>query len=134
MKTVKVVIEMAKDGHYSAYMPGDEVDYSVIGTGSSIEKAVADFNAGYEEMKAYCAEEGEPFEEAEFSFSYDIASFLSYYKDRLSLAGLQRVTGVAQGQLSHYLTGRSKPSKKTVEKMQTAIKSFAEELGRVHLV
>jgi transcriptional regulator with XRE-family HTH domain len=52
----------------------------------------------------------------------------------LSLAGLERITGVAQGQLSHYLTGRRNPSKKTVEKIQHSIHEFANELSQVKFV
>jgi transcriptional regulator with XRE-family HTH domain len=52
----------------------------------------------------------------------------------LSLAGLGRLTGVAQGQLSHYVTGRRKPSQKTVEKIERSLHEFAAELGRVQLI
>ena len=67
-----------------------------------------------------------------FDFSYDVASFLAYYSDKLSLAGLERITGVAQGQLSHYVTGRRQPSKKTVEKIQKALQNFGNELSHVN--
>jgi len=43
------------------------------------------------------------FVEAQFNFVYDTASFLAYYSKFLSLSGLQRITGVNQGQLSHYV-------------------------------
>lgn len=70
-KTVKVVIEKSGDGRYSAYMPDDEMDYSVIGTGETIDETIADFYAGYEEMKAYYKSNGDNFEEAAFSFCYE---------------------------------------------------------------
>ena len=61
-------------------------------------------------------ENGETLPEgAEFEFNYDVASFLSI-THRLTLAGLSRITGVSQGQLSHYVTGHRKPSARTVEK------------------
>lgn len=93
-----------------------------------------DFNSAYEDMKEYYAENGKKFEEVEFKFSYDIPSFLAYYSDKLSLAGLERITGVAQGQLSHYVTGRRNPSRKTVEKIQTALQAFGNELSRINFV
>lgn len=135
MKKVRVFIERASDGNYSAYMPDDDnLSYGLIGTGTTIDETKGDFYEAYKGMKKYYDEEGKNFEEATFEFSYDIPSFLSYYSDRLSLAGLQRITGVAQGQLSHYVTGRRKPSPKTVEKIQKSLQKFGEELSHVNFV
>lgn len=72
--------------------------------------------------------------EAEFSFSYDFSSFLAYYSKIFSLAGLSRLTGINQGQLSHYLTGRTTPSKKTIMKIQSAIHALSAELSQVNFV
>ena len=123
MKKVRVFIERASDGSYSAYMPDDNnLSYGIIGTGMS------------KGMKEHYADSGKYFEEVEFEFSYDIPSFLAYYSNRLSLAGLERITGVAQGQLSHYVTGRRRPSKKTIEKIQNALQNFGKELSHVNFV
>ena len=135
MKKVRVFIERSPDGSYSAYMPDDdELSYGIIGTGPTIEETTKDFNDAYVGMKEHYAQEGKLFEEVTFEFSYDIPSFLAYYSDRLSLAGLERITGVAQGQLSHYVTGRRNPSKKTAEKIQAALQLFGKELSNVHFV
>jgi transcriptional regulator with XRE-family HTH domain len=52
----------------------------------------------------------------------------------MSLAGLQNITGVGQGQLSHYLNGQRNPSKATTRKVNEAIHAFAEELSKVEIV
>ena len=135
MKKVRVFIERASDGSYSAYMPDDNnLSYGIIGTGMSIDETISDFHDAYKGMKEHYADSGKYFEEVEFEFSYDIPSFLAYYSNRLSLAGLERITGVAQGQLSHYVTGRRRPSKKTIEKIQTALQNFGKELSHVNFV
>ena len=135
MKRVRVFIERASDGNYSAYMPDDNnLSYGIIGTGMSIDKTISDFHDAYKGMKEHYADSGKYFEEVEFEFSYDIPSFLAYYSNRLSLAGLERITGVAQGQLSHYVTGRRRPSKKTIEKIQNALQNFGKELSHVNFV
>lgn len=135
MKKVRVFIERASDGSYSAYMPDDNnLSYGIIGTGTSIDETISDFHDAYEGMKKHYADSGKYFEEVEFEFSYDIPSFLAYYSNRLSLAGLERITGVAQGQLSHYVTGRRRPSKKTIEKIQNALQNFGKELSHVNFV
>jgi len=133
-KKVSAIIERAGDGTYSIYMDADGMDYLVTGTGKTVEEARQVFLGGYEDTKRYYAEEGKPFEEVSFEFKYDMASFLSYYSKVLSLAGLSRLTGINQQQLSHYLTGRRNPSAKTTEKMQAAIHSFAHDLGTVRFV
>lgn len=135
MKKVRVFIERASDGSYSAYMPDDNnLSYGIIGTGMSIDETISDFHDAYKGMKEHYADSGKYFEKVEFEFSYDIPSFLAYYSNRLSLAGLERITGVAQGQLSHYVTGRRRPSKKTIEKIQNALQNFGKELSHVNFV
>lgn len=134
MKKIKAIIERANDGNYSVYMDADDVSYLVTGTGATAEEAVKCFEDGYSDMKAFYTKKGMKFEELEFVYEYDMASFLSYYSKNFSLAGLSRLTGINQGQLSHYLTGRRKPSRVTVLKMQNSIHRFANELGRVNFV
>lgn len=86
---VKVFVEKAESG-YSAYMDDSPLDYGCIGEGVTVEAAIEDFCAAYEEMKAYYATKGMPFTEAEFEFYYDTASFLAEYAGIFSLAGLEK--------------------------------------------
>ncbi len=135
MKNIKVLVEMAPDGRYSCYMEnGDDLDYSIIGTGATVESAKQDFDDAYLGIKEHYQAKGKPFEDISYEFAFDVPSFLAYYKDRLSLAGLQRITGIAQGQLSHYVTGRRNPSKKTVAKIQAALNSFGATLSHLTLM
>lgn len=134
MKKVNAIIERAADGTYSIYMDDDSMDYLVTGTGNTVDEAMNTFKGGYEDTRRYYQEEGKKFEEVDFNFKYDMASFLSYYSKILSLAGLSRLTGINQQQLSHYVTGRRHPSPKTVEKMQEAIRRFGNDLSSVHFV
>lgn len=134
MRTVKAIIERASDGAYSAYMDADDISYLITGTGKTAEEAVDSFKTNYEDMKRYYAEEGKEFEEVDFDYKYDMASFLSYYCKAFSLAGLSRITGINQGQLSHYVTGHRTPSEKTKQKIQYSIKSFAKELSQVNFI
>lgn len=135
MKTVRVFIERGKDGSYGAYMPDDNnLSYGVIGDGATAADAVADFKSEYEDMKSFFKEQGKPFEEVNFAFSYDIPSFLVYYADILSYKGLAKLTGVSAAQLSQYISGYRNPSPKTTEKIQTALHAFGNELSQLQLV
>lgn len=134
MKKVKAIIERASDGNYSVYMDADNIGYLITGTGTSAEEAIKCFEGGYNDMKAFYAKKGLAFEELNFVYKYDMASFLSYYSKNFSLAGLSRLTGINQGQLSHYMTGHRKPSHMTIMKMQNSIHEFAGELSHVSFV
>lgn len=135
MKTVRVFIERGKDGTYGAYMPDDNnLPYGVIGEGETATAAIADFKAVYEDMKASFIEEGKPFKEVNFAFSYDLPSFLVYYADLISYKGLAKLTGVSAAQLSQYISGYRTPSPKTTEKIQTALHAFGQELSQLQLV
>lgn len=133
MRTITVYIERGKDGTYGAYVPED-MPYGIIGEGNSVLESIEDFKGGYEDMKEHYHLTNKEFEEFDFVFKYDIPSFIAYYCDRLSLAGISRITGVNQGQLSHYLTGRRRPSEKTAKKIQDALHAFGKEISEVNFV
>jgi len=134
MRKVNAIIERASDGNYSIYSDADDLSYVITGTGKTVEEAKKCFEDGYEDMRRYYAEEHKPFTEVEMVYQYDMASFLAYYTKAFSLAGLSRITGINQGQLSHYVTGHRVPSARTKEKMQKAIHAFAADLNAVRFI
>lgn len=135
MKEVRVFIERGKDGSFGAYMPDDNhLGWGVHGDGATANEAIDNFKAEYEDMKAFFAEEGKPFQEAKFIFSYDLPSFLVYYADLISYRGLAKLTGISPAQLSQYVSGYRSPSTKTTQKIQTALHSFGQELSQLQLV
>ena len=134
MKKVKAFIERSDDGMYSVYIADNPLNYGIHGTGKTAGEAIDDFRSAYTAMKAFHDSKGKKFVAADFNFSYDLPSFLSYYGKVLSLSGLERLTGVNQGQLSHYVTGRRKPSKKTTEKIERKLHEFADDLHQLKFI
>ena len=127
---MKVFIEPSEFG-FSAYMDDTPLNYSCLGEGKTINQTVNDFNMSYAGMKESFEEDGQVFEEIQYEFYIEPAAFLKEYGRVFSLAGLQRITGVNQTQLGHYLHGRRKPSKKTVERIRVGVQRFAHELSTV---
>ena len=127
MKYVRVFIEKSEYG-FSAYMEEAGLDYGLFGEGKNVEEAIDDFKKSYVGMREYFESVGKPFEEIEYEFFYDTASFLDEYCKAFSLAGLERISGVSQAQLGHYLHGRRKPSAKTIAKIQKGVEEFAHNL------
>lgn len=135
MRQVKVFIVREKDGSYSMY--ADEkapLNYGLVGEGQTVEEAVADWNGTYEAMKESYAEKGLNFVEAQFSFVYDVPSFLAYYSGLISFKGLAKLTGISAAQLSQYATGYRNPSPKTTAKIQEGLHALAKDLSQVALV
>ncbi len=130
-KKINVLIERGVDGTYSAFISDNDCEFGCIGEGNYVEESKNDFLLAVDEMKEAYAENNDQFPEVEFEFSYDMASFLNYYAYAFSLAGLARITGVNQGQLSHYVTGHRKPSKATIEKIERSLHDFANEISEV---
>ena len=136
MEIVKVFIERGNDGTYSVYvdLENKTLNYGIHGNGKTAIEAIQDFVSAYESMKEFYNQKDKDFVEAKFSYVYDVASFLAYYGSILSLAGMERLTGVNQGQLSHYVTGRRKPSKTTIAKIEKKLHEFGNELNQVQFI
>lgn len=131
-----VVITRANTNRYEVNLVNPELlDFGLFGEGHSVEDAIEDFNISVDEMREVHTDANKPFpEKLDFKFSYDTASFLEYYSEKLSLAGLGRLTGINRRQLSHYLTGHRRPSERTIKKIEKALNDFGKELSQVSFV
>ena len=133
MRTVIAIIETGPDHKFSIYSCGaDDLPYGVLGTGDTIAGAKMDFMLAYQEIKETFKDRNKAFEEVEFLFRYDIPSFLEEFAYAFTLAGLERITGINQKQLGHYISGYRRPSAKTVRKMEEGIHRFSEQLNMIH--
>lgn len=134
---VNVFIEKGLDGTFDVHF-GEQtkgLTFGLLGQGITVQEAIADFYNSRDEVKTHYTETGKPFpKDLDFVFKYDTASFITYYSHVFSLAGLGRLTGVAQGQLSHYVTGKRKPSPKTVLRIERSLHKLASELEQLQLI
>ncbi len=134
MKQVMAFIEQNREGFYSVYT-NEDFPFGFFGEGYTAQEAINDFKAVYAAMKSrYEKKHNVVLEDVEFTFKYDVNSFLSAYRGVLTLAGLQRLTGISQQQLSQYLNGTRHASPKTAERMQQSIQAFANQLRNVEFV
>jgi len=131
---VTVIIEQNSKGRYSAYISDERITFGLLGEGKTVEETIEDFQIGYNEMKETYQSAGKKMPELEFEFKYDTASFLAAFSNVLSLAGMSRLTGINQGLLSHYVTGRKKPAHKTVSKIRNSVHEFGKSLCQIDFV
>lgn len=129
MENITVIIERNNDGSFTA-VPQHKHKIGFIGMGKTVEETMTDLQNSYNEAKEMLPS----LPEMIFEYKFDTASFLQYINGKLNLADLQTITGINRHQLSHYATGKSRPSGKTVRKIQEGIIRFSEELHRVCLV
>lgn len=135
MRTVKVYIVRDSDGTFSLAMDDKaNLPYGLVGEGSTVAEAMAEWKRAYEDVRELFVTEGKVFVEADFSFVYDVPSLLHYYAGKLTYAGLEKLTGVSAAQLSQYANGYRNPSAKTTAKIQTALNTFGKELSQLQLV
>lgn len=132
MEKLKVTICKGNEG-FGAWienLPG------VYGQGDTVEEAKSSLKEGLELYKKYNKELPAILkrESNEWEYHLDIPSFLEYYSQIFSKSALEKITGINQKQFFHYASGRSRPRKNTVKKIDDAIRHFAEEISQVHLM
>lgn len=129
MEKTVVVIERNSDGSFTA-IPHHAHKIGFIGMGKTVAETIDDLQNSYNEAKQMLPS----LPEMEFEFQFDTASFLQYINGKLNLADLQTITGINRHQLSHYATGKSRPTAKTVERIQEGILRFSQELSQIRLI
>ncbi len=134
---IEVLIQK-DDNRYELVINPDKdynLSFGLFGEGATVDEAIKDFYISKEEIEELYADEGREFpKDLEFSFKYDLPSFLQYYSKFFSYASLELLTGVNQAQLSQYVQGYRNPSKKTSQKIENALHNFAKELNQVQFV
>ena len=130
MKKVDITINIAKDGFYSAYCNDHP---ALFGSGNSPESARQEL----EETLRLTKETGKDRaiiypdwldEEYEFIVHWDVRTMLEYYSGIITPTALGRLSGIHPKQLWAYQHGISKPRKKQVAKIESALHKLGREL------
>lgn len=132
MEKIVMVIEKSKD-YFDAY--SDNCD-GIYAGGASIEDVKKNTSEAIEALKRNLPENRWPKQlkgEYEIEWKLDVPSFLEYYSNYMSLAGMQRATGINQKQLSNYLNHRAVPRRKQADRIMSGIHKFAAELMSITL-
>lgn len=132
---ITAIIELASDMSFSiSYERPEGLDFVLAAAGESVAAAKAEFFEMLEDYKREYEEKGKEWPSLHFSFRYDVASFLNFYGKVFSLAGIARLTGINQRQLSNYLNGHRNASPATTQKIAEAIHHLGRELQQMEFV
>ena len=132
MEKIIMIIEKSKD-FFDAY--SDNCD-DIYAAGDSVQAVKEDAMRAIEGIKRNLPEDRWPKQikgEFEIEWKFDVPSFLEYYGNYLSLAGLQRMTGINQKQLSNYLHHRAVPRQKQADRIINGLHNFAREILSITL-
>ena len=130
----KIIMLIGKSSDfYGAMSENCEVIYAA---GPDIEAVKADTYKAIEGIKRNLPEDRWPEQikgDFEIEWKFDVPSFLEYYSGFLSLAGMERMTGIHQKQLSNYLHHRAVPRQKQADRIIKGLHNFARELLSITL-
>jgi predicted RNase H-like HicB family nuclease len=131
MKTLKVIVCKANEG-VSAHLP--ELEGYVIAR-ESVAKLKKDLREGVQfHIDGLYEEERQPWMNGEYDFEYafrDIPSLVEAHNEFLNQSSLARITGINAGQMRQYAAGLKMPKKRTLQRIEYGLKSYARELQSV---
>lgn len=132
MEKIIMLIEKSKD----FYGASSENCDGIFAAGESIEAVKQDTYKAIEGIKNNLPEDRWPEQikgDFEIEWKFDVPSFLEYYSGFMSLAGMEKLTGINQKQLSNYLNHRAVPRKRQADRIINGIHNFARELLSITL-
>jgi len=129
----KLIIHLgASANHFGAFA---ENCYGIYGAGNTVQEAKENVLEG---LRLFVEQNRDNLPDIlknkyEIEYHFDTPSFLQYYSNIFAKPALERITGINQKQLVHYISGKRNPRKKTMEKMYSSIHRLADELNQVRL-
>lgn len=133
MNTIAAIIERAGDGTYSVYCENEIFS----GAGITIEEAKQDMLDQMRFYKETAIKEGFKYpafldEEYVITYSVDSLSLLKYYVGAgiLTLAGMEKISGINQKQLWAYMHG-TKPRKAQARRLGSGFRSLRDDLNSI---
>jgi len=131
MKAIIIKIEKGTDqyGAWAEGIPG------IYGAGDTVKEVKENILEAITLYKKYNEDIPEALKgNYEIKWEFDTASYLEYISVIFTKSGLEKITGINQKQLGHYSTGLKKPRKTQIEKIDTGIHKFMDDLMQIHLV
>ena len=133
MEKISAISERAKDGTYCVFCEKEIFS----GAGTTIDEAKQDMKDQMKFYKQTAIKEGFKYPafldgEYEFTYSIDSVSLLKYYVGAgiLSLAGLEKISGINQKQLWSYMHG-TKPRKAQARRLDSGFRTLCKDLNSI---
>ena len=131
MKKLKVIVCKAGNG-VSAHIEGVNGFVIARDTAYNLKKDLPDGLNFH--IEGLYEEEREPWMDSKYTFEYvfqDIPSLVEAYSGLLNQSSLARISGINTGQMRQYTAGIKRPTKKTLQRIESGLKTYAGELQSV---
>jgi predicted RNase H-like HicB family nuclease len=134
MRVLKVIISKAGKG-VSAHLP--DIDGFVIAR-DSLEKLKQDLPGGVAfHIEGLYEEERETWMDEPFTFEYlfqDIPTLIEGYNGLINQSSLARISGINESLMRQYVSGIKRPNRKVMERIESGLKKYADELRNISFV
>jgi hypothetical protein len=130
---VKAIIEMGKDGLFSAYTDYELDGYSFGGFGNSAKEAKEDFMLSMREaIESVNEETSKDYKVEDFviEWKYDIPSVFGIF-EYINITKFANAAGINASKMRQYARGIAYPSEKTVQKIASTINTISKDLSMV---
>jgi predicted RNase H-like HicB family nuclease len=128
------LIERGKDGIFGIFTP--DINSTIIGEGSTVEEAKADFENSVREIFQFYKEDGialpDELKDIQFVYKYDIASMFNYY-DWINVSKFARKAGINPSLMRQYKMGKTYISENQINKIEKSLHSLGNELAAIKL-
>jgi predicted RNase H-like HicB family nuclease len=128
------LIERGKDGTFGIFTP--DINSTIIGEGSTVEEAKADFENSVHEIIQFFKEDGielpDELRDIQFVYKYDIASMFNYY-DWINVSKFARKAGINPSLMRQYKMGQTYISENQINKIENSLHSLGNELAAIKL-
>ena len=131
MKKLKVIVSKAGSG-ISAHIEGVDGFIMARNTVYNLKKDLPDGLSFH--IAGLYEEERKPWMDSEYVFEYifqDIPSLVDAYNGLLNQSSLARISGINTGQMRQYTSGVKRPTKRTLQRIESGLKRYAFELQSV---
>ena len=136
MRKVSITTSMGKDGFYTVYCSDHP---SIIGGGNTLSEAIAELQETLRLIKA--DGKGVAFvypdwlaDEYEFEVHWNIRDLMEYYAGIFTPTALGRLSGIHPKQVWSYMSGRTKPRRAQLEKIEAALHHLGQELTHMSII
>ena len=124
MKKVSITTSMGKDGFYTVYCSDHP---SIMGGGKTLPDAIDELRETLRLIKA----DGK--DVAHLYVHWNIKDLMEYYAGIFTPTALGRLSGIHPKQVWSYMSGRSKPRRAQLERIEGALRRLGQELTHMSL-
>ena len=131
MKKLKVIVCKTGNG-VSAHIENVEGFVIARNTVDNLKKDLLDGLSFH--IEGLYEEERQPWMGSEYAFEYvfqDIPSLVEAYNGLLNQSSLARISGINTGQMRQYASGIKRPTRRTLQRIESGLKRYAFELQTI---